>query len=144
GQALHGALEIGEKHGDLLPLAFESALRGEDLLGEMLGGVGVRSPESWRGGGLGRRMGALGAEFCRRRKLRAAVGAGAHQRRGALFAELRLRPIIVLAAETLHPGPPGGPRRTASERVPGSLVRATSTVKDACEDLMIFWLGHGR
>ena len=36
GEQLHGPLEVGEEHGDLLPLAFESALRGEDLLGEVL------------------------------------------------------------------------------------------------------------
>src|SRR5205814_326962 len=38
-------------------------------------------------------------------------------------------------------------RRTAPDSIgtdTGSLVRATLTVKDACQDLMIFWLGHGR
>ena len=32
----HRALEVGEEHGDLLALAFEGALGGEDLLREML------------------------------------------------------------------------------------------------------------
>ena len=41
GQQLHRALEVGEQHGDLLALALEGALRGEDLLGEVLGGVGL-------------------------------------------------------------------------------------------------------
>ena len=41
GEQLHRALEVGEEHGDLLALAFERGLRGEDLLGEVLRGVGV-------------------------------------------------------------------------------------------------------
>ena len=41
GEQLHRALEVGEEHGDLLALAFEGALRGEDLLGEVLRGVGL-------------------------------------------------------------------------------------------------------
>jgi hypothetical protein len=42
GKQLHRALEVGEEDGDLLTLSFERALRGENLLGEMLGGVGLR------------------------------------------------------------------------------------------------------
>ena len=42
GEQLHRALEVGEEDGDLLALAFERGLGGEDLLGEVLGGVGVR------------------------------------------------------------------------------------------------------
>jgi hypothetical protein len=45
-QQLHGALEVGEEHGDLFPLAFEGGLRGEDLLGEVLRGVGLGGVES--------------------------------------------------------------------------------------------------
>ena len=40
GEQLHRAFHIGEQHRDLLALAFERALGGEDFLGEMLGGVG--------------------------------------------------------------------------------------------------------
>jgi hypothetical protein len=39
GEQRHRALEVGEEHGDLLPFAFERALRGEDLLGEVLGSI---------------------------------------------------------------------------------------------------------
>ena len=39
GEQLHRALEVGEEHRDLLALALEGGLRGEDLLGEVLGGV---------------------------------------------------------------------------------------------------------
>ena len=39
GEQLHGALQVGEEHRDLLALAFESALRVEDLLSQMHGRV---------------------------------------------------------------------------------------------------------
>ena len=57
GEQLHRALEVGEEHGDLLALALEGGLRGEDLLGEVLGGVGLgesnRAPQSERGAPAG-------------------------------------------------------------------------------------------
>ena len=53
GEQLHRALEVGEEHGDLLALAFERGLGGEDLLGEMLGGVGLGCDEA---AGLPRRL----------------------------------------------------------------------------------------
>jgi len=40
-EQLHRALEVGEEHRDLLALAFESCLGGQDLLGEVLGSVGL-------------------------------------------------------------------------------------------------------
>jgi len=45
GEQLHRSLEVGEEDGDLLALAFESGLGGEDFLGEVLGGVGIRGGE---------------------------------------------------------------------------------------------------
>jgi len=39
---LHRALQIGEEDRDLFPLALERGLRGQDLLGEVLGGIAVR------------------------------------------------------------------------------------------------------
>jgi hypothetical protein len=42
GEQLHRALQIGEEDGDLLPLALEGTLGGEDLLGEVLGRIGLR------------------------------------------------------------------------------------------------------
>ena len=42
GEQLHRALEVGEEDGDLLALALEGALGGEDLLGEVLRGVALR------------------------------------------------------------------------------------------------------
>ena len=47
GQQLHGTLEVGEEHRDLLAFAFESAPGGEDLLGEVLRGIGLRGLEAW-------------------------------------------------------------------------------------------------
>ena len=37
GEQLHGALEVGEEDRDLLALALEGGLRGQDLLGEVFG-----------------------------------------------------------------------------------------------------------
>src|SRR5215470_16237931 len=45
GEQLHRPLEVGEENGDLLALAFESRLGGENLLSEMLRGVGFRRRE---------------------------------------------------------------------------------------------------
>ena len=47
GEQLHRALQVSEEHGDLLALAFQSGLRSEDLLGEVL--RAYRSPESESG-----------------------------------------------------------------------------------------------
>src|SRR5262249_34950882 len=38
-EQLHRALEVGEKHRNLLALSFKGALGGEDLLGEVLRGI---------------------------------------------------------------------------------------------------------
>jgi len=61
GEQLHGALEVGEEHRDLLALAFEGRLGGEDLLGEVLGGIGLRRRE--RGGLTRNGLSALKAEL---------------------------------------------------------------------------------
>jgi hypothetical protein len=46
GEELHRALQVGEEDRDLLALALEGGLRGQDLLGEVLGGIGLRGVES--------------------------------------------------------------------------------------------------
>ena len=46
GEQFHRALEVGEEHRHLLALALEGSLGGEDLLGEVLRGVGLRGVES--------------------------------------------------------------------------------------------------
>jgi hypothetical protein len=45
GEQLHGALQVREEDGDLLALAFQGRLGGEDPLGEVLGGVRLRRTE---------------------------------------------------------------------------------------------------
>ena len=48
GEQLHRALHVAKQNADLLPFTFEGGLRSEDLLGEMLGGVGLEAVESPR------------------------------------------------------------------------------------------------
>jgi hypothetical protein len=63
GEELHRALEIGEQHRDLLPLAFERGLRGEDLLGEVPRGVRLWGGRpNWGRGVRGDGLAALKAE----------------------------------------------------------------------------------
>jgi hypothetical protein len=68
GEQLHRAFEVCEEHGHLFALAFEGSLRGEDLLGEVLGGVGLRRREPRFGGTArgGQRCGAPTAEVLAR------------------------------------------------------------------------------
>src|SRR4030095_17013687 len=104
GEQLHRALEIREEDSDLLAFALEGALGGQDLLGEVLWGVGLGRPESLSGrrSGQASRPRALGAKLRRRRKLPTASGAHSGQRRGAFLAELRARLVLVLTPGTLH------------------------------------------
>src|SRR5262245_59922269 len=74
GEQFHRALEVGEEHGDLLALAFEGALRGEDLLGEVFGGVGLgRAKAVLRSVWSTDRLAALETKLRSRRKLRTAL-----------------------------------------------------------------------
>jgi hypothetical protein len=64
GEQLHRALEIGEEHGHLLALTFQRNSGREDLIGEMLGSVGLRGAELGLGGdGCGQRPAAPAAEL---------------------------------------------------------------------------------
>ena len=120
GEQLHRALEVGEEHGDLLALAFEGSLGGEDLLGEVLRRVGLRRASL--GLRIDRRT-TLQAELRRPRQLRPAFRAGQHQTAAAFQAELGMLRILVLAPRTLHAGAsqstgPGRSERWA-EGIPG-------------------------
>jgi hypothetical protein len=75
GQELHRGLEVGEEHGDLLALADHGGARGQDLVGEMRGRVGLRR----RG-------------VCRRREASSAA-----------VTESCVVGIVVLAGGTRHP-----------------------------------------
>src|SRR5262245_5494856 len=108
-EQLHGALEVGEKHRDLLALALEGSLGGEDLLGEVLGGVAVGGAEPgsaaegfWGGRS---RMSATRTELCGWRQRSTAFGARTPKRRCAFLAELRALLIFVAAFRALHQRP---------------------------------------
>jgi len=63
GEQLHRALEVGEKDGDLLALAFQGGFGGEDFLGQVLGGVSLRGGRTNRGrGACNHGLAALEAE----------------------------------------------------------------------------------
>src|SRR5262249_2508121 len=112
GEELHRALEVGEQHRDLLALALEGALRGEDLLGEMPGGVELRRREA-RLGGVRERRPALAAELVAGRVGRAAGRASRGERGAALAAELRASRILRAAPGTRPQGASGAARLAA-------------------------------
>src|SRR5262249_61657025 len=50
GEQLHGALEVGKEHSDLLALTFNGRLGVEDALGEVLWRVALRRRDAWSRG----------------------------------------------------------------------------------------------
>ena len=84
-----GAHDVREEHRDLLPLALDGTPGGEDLLGEVLGrvGVGLGLIDCLRRRGLAQIVTALVAEFETRWWRRSAVGARGVKRRAAGAAE---------------------------------------------------------
>src|SRR5262245_49089651 len=110
GEQLHRPLEVGEENGDLLALAFESRLGREDLLGQVLRGIGLRGGKAWLVRRRKQRVRTLWTELCRGRSRAPAVRACASQRSGAFLAELRPGPVFVPTLRTLHQGPLGGGR----------------------------------
>jgi hypothetical protein len=111
GQQLHRALEVGEEDRDLLALALERALRGEDLLREVLRSIRLgrrRSP-----GGRVYRLAALQTELRTGRQARAALNAHGRKPAPAFQAELRRWRVLVLAPGTMHA--PTSPRRVPSD-----------------------------
>jgi hypothetical protein len=100
-QQLHGSLQVGEEDRDLLPLALEGSLRGEDLLGEVLGGVAGRTQGAI--GNAPQQRGPTGAaKLLPRANLGAALRAGEHEASAALLAEARVVGILRLALGTRH------------------------------------------
>jgi hypothetical protein len=106
GQQLQRALQVGEQDGDLLALAFEGALRGEDPLGEVPGGIGLGGRRGClrRGWPSRQRLAALAAELLAERVRRSTGGTAGLKPCSALPAELLPRGILLLAARTLHVG----------------------------------------
>src|SRR5262249_33743677 len=103
GEELHRALEVGEEHGDLLALALEGALGGEDLLGEVLWDIRFRGTEARRCRRLASNRGpTLVAEL---RGCGQALTAGAAEQAkagSAPQAEVRICRVLVLAPGTVH------------------------------------------
>src|SRR5262245_50152047 len=117
GQQLHGALEVGEEDGDLLALTFEGALGGENLVGQVLGSVGLRFTEAGlRTGARNNGLTAFQAELCAGRQFALTLGTDERQAGSALQAELGVRRVIVLATRTLHESGPTRPRRPTVRR----------------------------
>ena len=105
GEQLHRALQVGEEDRDLLALALEGALRGENLLGEVLGGVGLGELESRAGSvpwpvsrlpALQAELGAGWAAVCRTGHRPARAGLP-HSSQNS-----RLARVLVLAPGTRH------------------------------------------
>ena len=63
GEQLHRALEVGEEDRDLLALAFEGGLGGEDLLGEVLRCMARRKSALRVCGGASHRHATTATEF---------------------------------------------------------------------------------
>src|SRR5215831_20768186 len=100
---LHRSFHIGEEHRDLLALAFESALRRKDLLGEVFGGISFGGNEARCYGGLrAHRLPTLKTELCSGRKLRAAHSALEDESSSALQTKFCLGRILLVAARTPH------------------------------------------
>ncbi len=106
-EQLHRALQVGEEHGDLLALALEGGLGGEDLLGEVPGGIALRNAESGRGRlgcrtTLGQPVAALLAELHAQLIRRPATRARLLQARTAFLAKDSITGVLVPAPWTGH------------------------------------------
>jgi hypothetical protein len=103
GEQPRRAFQVREEHCHEFALALQGGLGGENLLGEVLGGVDVGRLEPRRGD-LGQRGGTLAAELVLQRIISAAGRADSRQGEGALAAELHDGVVLGLAPGTLHPG----------------------------------------
>jgi hypothetical protein len=97
-----GVCDVAEEHCHLLALAFKRTPRGEDPLGEVLGGVGVRRDKTSRRGCRSHRLPAGETEGRTERKLGMALGAGEREPGPARHAEPSLRRVLLLAPGTPH------------------------------------------
>jgi hypothetical protein len=111
GEELHRALEIGEQHGDLLPLALQGTLGAEDLLDEVLGGVAFRRAESRArhcrlGLGSAEPLPAPFAELGALLVCSSATRAASLEPSPTLLAEYGVAGVFLLAPGTRHGAPP--------------------------------------
>src|SRR5712692_2575865 len=104
-EQLHRALEVSEEDGDLLALALQSGLGGEDALSRVLGGVGLRRAEPRTGGYPCRcpeRSAATPAELLAGLVREPAGRTRECQRGAALRAEAAPLAVVMLAPGTFH------------------------------------------
>jgi hypothetical protein len=94
---IHRPLHVGEEDGHLFALAFEGAAGGEDLLGEVVRGVGPRIALRRFLRGAGQLLPAFTAKSLARLIAGAAPGTGESQRCAAPGTEFPALPIIVSA-----------------------------------------------
>src|SRR5262249_34658383 len=101
GEELHRSLQVGEQYGDLLALALEGGLRGEDLLREMLRRVRLWRGElrcrRWPRGSTGQRCAAAIAELAASLYLCTTARANRCECRAAFPAETGTVAVICLA-----------------------------------------------
>src|SRR5262245_49383477 len=102
GEQLHRALQIGKQHSDLLALAFEGRLGGEDLLGELFRGVGVGRRELTRCCVRLEASATLAAELLSGRVARTTPPAQDRETGATFAADFHLDGVIVTALRTLH------------------------------------------
>ena len=100
-EQLHGAFEISEEDGDLLALAFQGRLRGEDAFSEVLRSIGFWSGQARRSCPV-ERCRTLAAELVFGRVARSARPAHRRKRSRALAAESRSGRILGLAPRAGH------------------------------------------
>ena len=113
GEQFHGALHVGEEHGDLLSFPCQRMARRQDPLGQVPRGVALGGRGGWtRGrGGPRHRLAALIAEARARRIRVLARRAESLQATAAAIAELRPRRIVLTTLCAVHEGlfSEGGP-----------------------------------
>ncbi len=103
-QQLHRALQVREEHRHVLALAFQRAPRGEDLLREVPGRVGLGRGCPLRGGERGDRLPALQTEAGVAGQLGPARRAALRQAAAAAETEAGVGRVVLLAAGALHGG----------------------------------------
>src|SRR5262245_42818944 len=109
GKQLHGTLEIGEEDRDLLALTLERAFGGENLFGEVLGGVAPRRGEPRCFVSSGDGLPALEAKLRARRQGAVTLTASEREAYSAFQTELGVQGIFVLAPWTVHNSCPTRP-----------------------------------